>query len=550
VGHLYWYTLTVLLIFLFITSYLGYLGYTRTKNAKDFLVAGRETHPLVMALSYGATFISTSAIVGFGGVSAKLGMGVLWLTFLTIFVGIFIAFVFFGKRTRRMGHTLDAHTFPELLGKRFDSKAIQGFSALVIFFFMPIYAAAVIKGGANFIETYFSIPYGVSLFFFVAVVAIYVWMGGMKGVMYTDAFQGVIMFVSMAALLVFAYWNLGGVTEAHLKLTELFSKPDVQEVVAPLVQGGFNGWTSMPTFGSPIWWTLVSTIVMGVGVGVLTQPQLTVRFMTVRSDKELHRAVLSGGIFILFMTGVAFIVGALANALFYESTGKIAIVASEGITDKIIPMFIKTYMPPWFSAIFLISMLAAAMSTLSSMFHTMGSAAGRDLYEEVLNKKGNSVFITRGGVLVVILMSSTIAWMTSLPQFVDVGDAIIAKGTALFFALTAAAFLPAFVGALFMPKMPKAAALWGMVAGFSASFFWNFFVHANAASLQLCMLLTGKVSLVEGTASAKWMMVDSLFVALPASILVTAIVWGLMRGRGAFDLDQAHVAKCFEGIKG
>jgi len=546
---LYWYTLTVLLIFLFITSYLGYLGYTRTKNAKDYLVAGRETHPLIMALSYGATFISTSAIVGFGGVSAKLGMGVLWLTFLTIFVGIFIAFVFFGKRTRRMGHTLDAHTFPELLGKRFDSKGIQGFSALVIFFFMPIYAAAVIKGGANFIETYFAIPYGVSLFFFVAVVAIYVWMGGMKGVMYTDAFQGVIMFVSMAALLVFAYWSLGGVTEAHLKLTELFSKPDVQEAVAPLVQGGFNGWTSMPTLGSPIWWTLVSTIVMGVGVGVLTQPQLTVRFMTVRSDKELHRAVLSGGIFILFMTGVAFIVGALANALFYESTGKIALVASEGITDKIIPMFIKAYMPPWFGAIFLISMLAAAMSTLSSMFHTMGAAAGRDLYEEVLNRRGNSVFITRSGVLVVILMSSTIAWMTSLPQFVDVGDAIIAKGTALFFALTAAAFLPAFVGALFMPKMPKAAALWGMVAGFSVSFFWNFFVHANAASLQICLLLTGNVSLLEGTSYAKWMVVDSLFIALPTSILVTAIVWGLMRSRGAFDVDPAHVARCFEGIK-
>ena len=546
--YLYWYTLTVLLVFLFITSYLGYLGYARTKNAKDYLVAGRETHPLIMALSYGATFISTSAIVGFGGVAAKLGMGVLWLTVLNIFVGIFIAFVFFGKRTRRMGHALDAHTFPELLGKRFASRGIQGFAALVIFLFMPIYAAAVIKGGANFIETYFAIPYGVSLFFFVTVVAIYVWMGGMKGVMYTDAFQGVIMFVSMAALLVVAYANLGGITEAHLKLTELYGRPDVQEAVAPLVQGGFKGWTAMPVMGSPIWWTLVSTIVMGVGIGVLTQPQLSVRFMTVRSDKELHRAVLSGGIFILFMTGVAFVVGALANALFYESTGKIAIVASEGITDKIIPMFIKTYMPPWFSAIFLVSMLAAAMSTLSSMFHTMGSAAGRDLYEEVLHRQGNSVLITRSGVLVVIIMSATIAWMTSLPQFVDVGDAIIAKGTALFFALTAAAFLPAFVGALFMPKMPKAAALWGMVGGFTASFIWNFFIHANAASLQLSMLILGKASLVEGTAYAKWMLVDSLFVALPFSVAVTAIVWGVMQARGKNDIDPAHVAKCFAGI--
>ena len=546
---MYIYTLIVLLVFLFITSYLGYLGYKQTKTAKDYLVAGGETHPLIMALSYGATFISTSAIVGFGGVAAKLGMGVMWLTFLNIFIGIFIAFVFFGKRTRRMGHTLDAHTFPELLGKRFQSKFIQGFSAMIIFLFMPIYAAAVIKGGANFVETYFGIPYATSLFFFVAIVALYVWMGGMKGVMYTDAFQGVIMFFSMGALLYVAYSSLGGVAVAHQKLTDLFFRPDVQEAVAPLVQGGFQGWTSMPVMGSPIWWSLVTTIVMGVGIGVLTQPQLTVRFMTVRSDKELHRAVLSGGVFILFMTGVAFIIGALANVLFYESTGKIALAAAEGITDKVIPLFIKTYMPPWFSAIFLISMLAAAMSTLSSLFHTMGTAAGRDLYLEVFEKKGNTIFVTRTGVLIVIMMSTAIAWMGSLPQYMDVGDAIIAKGTALFFALTAASFLPMFMGALFFRSMPKAAASWGMVTGFAISFFWNFFIHSNASSLQICNIITGKVSLVEGTVHASWMMVDSLIIALPASVVVTLLVWIIMGISGKKDIDSLHVEKCFEGVR-
>ena len=86
-----------------------------------------------MALSYGATFISTAAIVGFGGTAGIYGMGLLWLTFLNILVGIFIAFVFFGKRTRKMGHNLGALTFPEFLSKRFDSRFIQYFSGIVIF---------------------------------------------------------------------------------------------------------------------------------------------------------------------------------------------------------------------------------------------------------------------------------------------------------------------------------------------------------------------------------------------------------------------------------
>ena len=120
----------VVLIYLLITVYVGYIAWRRTKSADDYMVAGRATHPFIMAMSYGATFISTAAIVGFGGTAGIYGMGLLWLTFLNILVGIFIAFVLFGKRTRKMGHNLGALTFPEFLSKRFDSKFIQYFSGI------------------------------------------------------------------------------------------------------------------------------------------------------------------------------------------------------------------------------------------------------------------------------------------------------------------------------------------------------------------------------------------------------------------------------------
>ncbi len=539
------YTIIVFIIFLLITMYLGYLGYKNTKSSQDYLLAGRKTHPLIMALSYGATFISTSAIVGFGGLAANMGMGLLWLTFFNVFIGIFIAFVFFGKRTRRMGQTLDAHTFSELLGKRFDSKFIQGFAAVLIFVFMPIYAASVIKGGANFVQTYFGIPYSVSLLSFVAVVAIYVWMGGMKGVMYTDAFQGGIMFVAMVVLLITAYVNLGGVTSAHTQLTELFSNPTIQKDIAKSIAGGFQGWTSMPKGGSPMWWSLVSTIVLGVGIGVLAQPQLAVRFMTVKSDKELNRAVLSGGVFIFAMTGVAFIVGALANVLLFQNTGKIAIVAANGVNDNIIPLFIKNFLPEWFSSIFLVSMLAAAMSTLSAQFHTMGSAAGRDLYEKTFERKGNSLVITKSATLVVIFISTVIAWAASgLP----IADGIIAKFTTIFFELTTAAFLPVYVAALFFKSIPKAAVKCAMIAGSAAWFFWTFFVHSNASYMQICRLLTGKASIVLGTSLENLSMVGTTFIALPVSTLVMFIIWLAYTKAGKTDIDKKHITKCFESI--
>jgi SSS family solute:Na+ symporter len=57
----------VVLVYLLVIVYLGFLGYMRTKNATDYLIAGRQTHPFSDGVGYGATFISTSAIVGFGG---------------------------------------------------------------------------------------------------------------------------------------------------------------------------------------------------------------------------------------------------------------------------------------------------------------------------------------------------------------------------------------------------------------------------------------------------------------------------------------------------
>jgi len=530
------------LVYLFIITYLGYLGYKHTKTSADYLVGGRQIHPLIMALSYGSTFISTSAIVGFGGAAGSLGMGLLWLTFLNIFVGIFIAFVVFGKRTRKMGHNIDAHTFPELLGNRFKSKSMQGFAGIIIFLFMPIYAAAVLKGGADFIQTHFGITYEVSLLFFAAVVAVYVWMGGIKGVMYTDAFQGVIMFVGMLFLLFFTYSKLGGVTEAHTQLSALFEKPEVQEQTAKLVKGGFTGWTSMPAWDSPIWWSLITTIVMGVGIGVLAQPQLIVRFMTVKSNRELNRAVVSGGIFILMMTGVAFIVGALSNVYFFNDSGKIAMLAAGG-NDKIIPAFIKQFVPSWYGIVFFLALIAAAMSTLSSQFHTMGTAIGRDVYEKTMGKKGNSIFITKTGILVGILISVLIAFLANK---LDASMQIIATGTALFFGLCAASFLPAYVSALYVKKISSKAVMAGMIAGFTVGVIWIFFIHEKeASSLQLCQALFGKPSIVKGTVMAKLAMIDPIIISLPASIIATVI--------GAFttknNIQQEHVDICFKGIK-
>ena len=98
--------------------------------------------------------------------------------------------------------------------------------------------------------------------------------------------------------------------------------------------------------------------------------------MTAKNNRSLNRAILIGGPFILMMTGVAFTVGALTNVYFYQTLGKIAIqVAPGGNVDTIIPIFINMALPEWFVVLFMVTLLAAAMSTLSLVVPHNGNGA-------------------------------------------------------------------------------------------------------------------------------------------------------------------------------
>jgi len=598
-------SIITVVIYMMVIGYLSYRGFRNTRTAADYLVAGRSVHPFIMALSYGATFISTSAIVGFGGAAGLFGMSLLWLTVLNIFAGIFIAFVFLGAPTRRMGHHLDAHTFPELLGKRFDSKFIQVFAGLMIFLLIPLYAAAVLIGGCEFIATQLQIDYRVALFVFSTIIALYVVAGGLKGVMYTDALQGSIMFIGMLILLLATYRHVGGISQGHQTLSELRTL-----VPSGLQAIGHNGWTAMPKFGFGateynLWWIIVSTLTLGVGIGVLAQPQLVVRFMTVRSKRELNRAVLIGGVFILIMTGVAFTVGSLANA-YYTQHGpllsgrvvkalnadgshvmlqlmavdgngiwqdidgrlapvrldpdtsvtaatlptpegqsvdvvqgrSIAIVYAKGNADQIIPGYITSAMPSWFGALFLLTLLSAAMSTLSSQFHTLGTSIGRDFYERLTGSHSKGIMATRFGIVIGIVVAVVISYYAR-------GDSlIIARATAIFFGLCASSFLPTYIGGLLFRRITRAGAIASMVTGMLVSAFWLTFVKASeATALGLVQRLTnGKTSILADYPN--WPVVDPIIIALPISILVAIIVSLLTK-----PMPKAHVNYCFGGRK-
>ena len=522
-------------VYVLLIGYLGLRGFRKTKDSKDYLLAGRGVNPFVMAMSYGAAFISTSALVGFGGIAGQFGMGLMWLVFMNIAFGIVVAFIWFGRRTRGMGVALNAKTFPEFIANRFRSENLRYFIAAVIFIFIPLYSSVVLISGARFLQEVMNVPYFWALAIFGTVVAVYVIFGGLKGVMYVDALMGTIMLGGMLLLLVMCYIKLGGIIPAHAKLTDM--APLVAERLPAEYILGHRGWTVMPEFNSVWWWTLVSSLMLGVGIGALAQPQLAVRFMTVKSGRELNRAVMVGSVFILCTAGAAYMTGALSNVFFYypefgigNSASQLAIEAAGGNPDIIIPMFIREALPPIVLYAFSLTMLSAAMSTLSSLFHVAGSSIGHDICGRFLRKPRYSIIIARCGVALGIVLSVIFAMI--LPP------GVVARGTAIFFGICAAAFLPAYVASLYWKRATRSGVWAGVLTGTLVSVAGLLFFHEKEAKLLgVCRWIFGKDVLI---GVHPWPVVDPFVYALPLSVAALVIVSFLTEPPA-----DAHIKRAF-----
>ena len=513
----------VLVLYISATAYLGVKAYKGTKTGTDYLLGGRKIHPLVLALTYGATFISTSALVGFGGFAAMWGLNLFWLVFFNILVGIFVAFVFYGKKTRQIGYKLQAHTFPELFARRFNSKFMQIFGGLFIFILMPLYASAVLLGGARLLEGLIGLDFKIAIFIYAIIVTAYVLFGGIKGVVYNDALQGGIMIFGLLFLIIYTL-NLVGGFDAGL---EALSKIEPK---GKLLACGHQGWTKMPVFTTDMpkgvfWWVIISSITLGVGIGVLVQPQLVVRFMMVKSKRELHRSLILGSVFILLMTGGAFFVGALCNVYFVNKFGNIALAHPEikGVVGKIIPFYIKDAMPPWFSYVFILTILAAAMSTLSSQFHAIGTSIGRDFYQKGLGKgnDNDTIKITRLGIVISLVSTVLLSYMLKGE------NDIIARATSCFFGLCSATFLPSYTAMLYWKRVTRIGVIASWLTGTLISLPLFFFVNGKmSAAFKLMNFLKEKGVISQEFIDSRgiWTVVDPLLIALPASLIVLIVV--------------------------
>lgn len=347
----------VLGVYMLAQFLIGLAARRRAASAEGFYLGQRSIGAWVTAFSFVAAYFSSVVIIGGGGFGYKFGMATLWVGAGNTLIGMLLAWIVLGARTRAMTGRLNTITMPGFFARRFESGAARLISSLVVTVFLALYSVSVVQGMGHVFEVLIGVPYVLGVLISALVIIAYVAIGGYTAVVWTGFVQGIIMIIGVVLLTVSALSRAGGLEQVFARLGEV-------EGGRFLMTPGVWGWPGLLSF------------TMIVSFGVWGMPQLVTRFYSIRSVSVLRLGTVlatAGGCMAL----LPYFNGALARTLF-PTLAK---------PDLAIPMLVKETMSPFTSALFLAGVIAAGMSTFSSILIVAVSSLVKDLCRDSFGAK-------------------------------------------------------------------------------------------------------------------------------------------------------------------
>jgi SSS family solute:Na+ symporter len=344
-----------------LTLVISLYGFRREANTpEDYFLAGRRVGTLVLFFTLVATNFSAFFFLGFAGAGYRIGYSYYgMMAFGTGFVAL--AFYLIGHRAWRIGQEHGYITPSELIGKSLDSRTLElVYLTVMVVFTLPYLALQPI--GAGYIISNLSdgqIPYFAAASLITAFIVLYVYLGGMRTVAWTDVLQGVMMFGLITAAVIMIGEALGGFGQANARVLEqqpgLFSSRGLDDFYSP------QKW-----FSYTLLWFL----------SVPMFPHIFMRFFIPANAASLGTTIVVYPIVtaILFLFPVT--IGVLGHIAFPGLQGQEA--------DQILPMMLGQYTPFWFEALVMVGALAAFMSTMDSQLLALSSILTRDVYKRTL----------------------------------------------------------------------------------------------------------------------------------------------------------------------
>lgn len=496
-------TFIILGVYVAVMVGIGFYTSKRTKSTNDFMLGGRNVGSWLTAFSYGTTYFSAVVFIGYAGQFGwSYGISATWVGIGNAVIGSLIPFFLIGRRTRLMTKHLGAKTMPEYFEKRFDSKALKTAAALLVFIFLIPYTASVYNGLSRLFGMVFDLGEngGTVIIVLMAVLsAIYVTLGGYKATALNDFFQGIIMLIGIATVVVLTVQKKDGFAAAAEALNNIS-----------------DGSTPVNTLGSlfgpdPI--NLLGVVLL-TSLGTWGLPQMVQKFYAIKDDAAIKKGAVISTFFAVVVAGGSYFMGGFVRlycTLDPNVSDKtlIDVVNSKPLFDTMVPALIQQALPNMLIGLIVVLVLSASLSTLSSLVLTSSSTLTNDLIKPRVKNFNDKkqmmcirVFIAVFLVISVIIACNKNASISTLMSYS--------------WGALSGAFLGPFLYGLFMKKASSAAVWTSLCTGVGITVFhmtlFSFGISAFDGIKQAIIDLDCPLNLLSPINAGAFAMIVSLLV--------------------------------------
>lgn len=351
-----WLGLFLTTIYLFFLVYLGYRGAQLTlDDVSDYFVAEGTIGSLIIFLTGIGTALSSFTFLGSSGITYSLGIAGI-VTVGAIVVTDIPSMVILGEKFWKISKMGKDYVTPsDLLCDRFDdSKALRVIVAAIAVGFSFFYIAIQFKGmglvlnvlSEGFVSENAAIVY-VGIF-----MAVYIAMGGMRGVVYTDAVQAVLLFGGLALVSLWIVFTVPG---------DIYVRAAQEAAATAEVEGNLVG---------------LYTVAAGFGLSLPVWPHMWERYYAAKNHSGVWGLGLAEGV------GDTFLLTLFAGLIGFA--GLVMFPGLEGAqADTVVLRFINQ-MPGPLLGLMMAAAIAAAMSTADSIILMIGSIFSRDIYQVLI----------------------------------------------------------------------------------------------------------------------------------------------------------------------
>ena len=354
-------------LFLFLFTLVGSLSVLKKKNTSlDYLLANQEIKPWLAAISAIATSNSGYMFIGQIGFTYVYGLQSVWLMFGLIF-GDFISSLFVHKNLRKKSQELKVVSFANLVSKWHGAnyKYVQLFGGFIILIFLSTYAAAQLNAGSKSMHILFGLDYRLGAIIGGIIVLLYCFSGGIRASIWTDAAQSLVMIIAMFLMVFFGIKELGGFSNFINELHKI--SPDYMKWF-PSTK--FSEFLLAPYMFIIGWFFS--------GVGVIGQPHVMVRFMTIDNTKNIPKTRIYYYTWYTLFYSLSILAAFVARLLIPETNNIDPELA--------LPTLALNLLPEFFVGVVLAGIFAATMSTADSQIISCTASITNDLS---FNKKNN-----------------------------------------------------------------------------------------------------------------------------------------------------------------